>query len=118
MQTDDIAHLVRGLFAAYQANDREYAERLLSPDFTFTSPYDDHIDRATYFKQCWPDHEWIRELRIQALVADDSRGFVLYEIEPIDGETFRNTEFFRFENGLLRSIEVYFGALPKDGANT
>jgi hypothetical protein len=115
MQTENIAELVRGLFAAYRALDREFAERLLSPDFTFTSPYDDHIDRATYFERCWPDHEWIRALRIEALVTEGDRGFVLYEIEPIKGETFRNTEFFRFENGLLRMIEVYFGALPKGG---
>ncbi|MEG3894748.1 MULTISPECIES: hypothetical protein [unclassified Microcoleus] len=33
-------------FAAYNAKDRATVERLLTSTFTFTSPYDDGIDRA------------------------------------------------------------------------
>lgn len=45
---------VRALFNAYRAQDRETAERLLADNLTFTSPQDDHIDRATYFQRCFP----------------------------------------------------------------
>ena len=51
----DLASLARRCFETYQTRDREALEGLLADDFTFTSPYDDHIDRATYFVRCWPN---------------------------------------------------------------
>src|SRR5688572_18322604 len=47
------ADLVRRCFAAYRAKDRAAIEQLIAKDFRFTSPYDDHIDRAAYFARCW-----------------------------------------------------------------
>ena len=44
-----ITDLVRRVFHAYQTADRSEIEPLLADDFTFTSPYDDHLDRAAYF---------------------------------------------------------------------
>ena len=41
--------LLRALFAAYLANDRKAVEDALTEDFRFTSPYDDAIDKTTYF---------------------------------------------------------------------
>ena len=41
--------IIRALFTAFAAQDRETAERLLGPEFRFTSPYDDYIDRAAGF---------------------------------------------------------------------
>lgn len=49
----DIAMLVKKIFLAYETKNREQAENLLTSNFTFTSPLDDHIDRETYFKKCW-----------------------------------------------------------------
>ena len=49
MATVDIPKLVHGYYAAYGRKDRQVVEDLLSDDFTFSSPQDDHIDRATYF---------------------------------------------------------------------
>ena len=43
--------LVRDYFAAFQAGDRPVMEAALTDDFTFTSPYDDAIDRAAYFER-------------------------------------------------------------------
>ena len=67
MNTGKASDLVRKYYAAYEANDRKVVEALLSDDFRFTSPYDDHIDRATYFKKCWPNSENIRAFRIDTL---------------------------------------------------
>ena len=47
--------LVRRSFAAYMTAERADIEAILHPDFTFTSPYDDHIDRHDYFARCWPN---------------------------------------------------------------
>jgi ketosteroid isomerase-like protein len=44
--------MMRAYFAAYENKDRPAMEALLSDDFTFTSPRDDHINRATYFARC------------------------------------------------------------------
>ena len=49
------AEVVHEYFAAFQAQDRATAERLLAQDFTFSSPRDDRIDRAAYFERCWPN---------------------------------------------------------------
>src|SRR5438876_6720026 len=46
--------LIRKYFAAYRTKDRKVLEDGLAEDFTFTSPYDDAIDKAAYFERCWP----------------------------------------------------------------
>jgi ketosteroid isomerase-like protein len=105
----DIAELVRSCYRAYEVKDRSILDGLLAEDFTFTSPYDDHIDRAEYFRRCWPNAERIGEIRFQHLFVEGEDAFALYELTPRDGETFRNTEFFRFREGKLVAVEVYFG---------
>ena len=47
------AEIIRGLFAAYLSNDRKAVEDAFADGFRFTSPYDDEIDKATYFVRCW-----------------------------------------------------------------
>jgi ketosteroid isomerase-like protein len=110
--------IVRSLFAAYKAKDREIVEDLLTDDFTFTSPYDDAIDKATYFERCWPtsasDH--IQTHTFERIREDGDAVFVLYKCVLNDGREFRNTELFTFDGDRIRKIEVYFGAAYKDGA--
>ncbi len=108
-----VSDLVRGCYAAYEAKDRKAIEELLSDDFTFTSPLDDHIDRATYFKRCWPNSENIRAFRIEKLFEKGNEAFVRYEGERKDGATFRCTEFFRIEGNKIKEVEVYFASLPE-----
>ena len=40
-----LSELMRAYFKAYKTKDRAALESTISSDFTFTSPYDDHIDR-------------------------------------------------------------------------
>ena len=51
------AEIIASCFAAYRAKDRTMIEELLTDDFTFTSPWDDNIDKAAYFAKCWPNCE-------------------------------------------------------------
>lgn len=51
--------LIECYYRAYEDSDRSAIEPVLHPDFTFTSPQDDRIDRDTYFQRCWPGHERI-----------------------------------------------------------
>jgi ketosteroid isomerase-like protein len=114
MNAGKISDLVREYYAAYENKNRNVVEALLSDDFRFTSPYDDHIDRVTYFKKCWPNSANIRAFHIETLFENDSEAMVHYELEPKSGDPFRNTEHFRFERNKIKAIEVFFGSLPKD----
>ncbi len=108
----DISQLVRRCFAAYSTRDRTALEAVIGDPFSFTSPYDDHIDRNTYFERCWANAERIKGHRIERLFAQGDEAFALYEVELISGEKFRNTEFFRVKDGKLAAVEVYFGEVP------
>jgi ketosteroid isomerase-like protein len=111
-RTSNVSDLVRTCYSAYQAKDRPLMESLLAKDFTFSSPYDDRISRTRYFEKCWPNNERIRALHIQKIVAGDDEAFVIYELEPNAGGKFRNAEYFVFEAGKIKRIEVYFGDGP------
>jgi ketosteroid isomerase-like protein len=108
--------IIRALFAAYMANDRASVENSFTDDFRFTSPYDDRIDRATYFARCWRVPDWIERQQLEKIFVEGDEAFVTYEVVAKDGKRFRNTEFFRFDGDKVSSIEVYFGATYKDGA--
>ena len=109
------ADLVRGYFAAFQAGDRALMEAALTDDFTFTSPYDDAIDRAAYFERCWPNSKLFRSMTVEKTSENGDEVFVRYSCETLDGKTFRNTELHAFRGDRLRSVEVYFGATYRDG---
>src|SRR5262245_58081716 len=108
----DQTELVRRSYAAYENDDREALEALLSPDFIFTSPYDDHIDRATYFERCWPNHERIHRFHIESIAPKGREAFVLYECELKSGNRFRNAERFVFRGTKIERVEVFFGDPP------
>jgi ketosteroid isomerase-like protein len=101
--------IVREYFAAYDGRYRETAELLLAEDFTFSSPQDDHIDRAAYFLRCWPNDTGKCDRKVWKVFEDGSEVFVTYECTRADGSIFRNTEFFHVEDGRIRHVDVYFG---------
>jgi len=109
------SEIVNRYFSAYETQDRPVVEDLLTDDFTFTSPNDDHIDKAVYFERCWQFSHLSPTFRFAKLVESGDDVFVLYECTPKDGETFRNTEFFRMGDNKIKAIEVYFGSAPANG---
>jgi ketosteroid isomerase-like protein len=108
--------IIRALFAAYRSNDRETVENSFTEDFQFTSPYDDGIDKATYFATCWRSSDWIERQQLEKIVVEGDEAFVTYQVVTKDGKRFRNTEFFVFDGERIRRIDVYFGATYQDGA--
>jgi ketosteroid isomerase-like protein len=109
------ADIIRALFAAYLAADREGVADFFTDDFRFTSPYDDEIDKATYFERCWGSSDWIERHELEKIVVDGSGAFVAYRCLAKDGKSFRNTELLRFEGDKIARIEVYFGACYRNG---
>jgi ketosteroid isomerase-like protein len=112
------ADLLRTYFAAFRNKDRQVIEQALADDFTFTSPLDDAIDRATYFERCWPNSDRIREHDLEKIFEEGDEAFVLYRLVTVDGKESRNTEFFTFRGDQLTSVQVFFGAAYEDGRFT
>jgi ketosteroid isomerase-like protein len=107
--------LIRAMFTAYHTRDREAVERTFADGFTFTSPYDDAIDKAAYFERCWPGNAFIAANELERIFEQGDEAFVTYQCRTNDGKTFRNTEFFTFDGDRVKNIDVYFGATYKDG---
>jgi len=108
-KTNDIVAIARGAYEAYVTKDRAAIERLLAPDFHFTSPVDNRIDRETYFARCWPNSAQIADFKFINLVVDGDRVFVTYEGRRADGRVFRNTEIVTVRKNQIIDVEVYFG---------
>lgn len=115
MDDGRIAELARGYFLAFQAVDRAAMEALLADDFTFTSPWDDHIGRARYFEHCWPHAGEFRFRQPMRVFVDGDEAVVIYETEGKQGGTFHNAELLRFAGDRIRSIDVFFGFIPGPG---
>jgi ketosteroid isomerase-like protein len=102
--------IVRASFDAYLAQDRDTADRLIAEDFVFTSPQDDHIDKAAFFERCFPTADRFVSQEILELVgAGPDSVFILYEYELKTGDRHRNTEFIRVRDGQLVETQVFFG---------
>ena len=104
------ADIVALMVTAFQQQDREAAEKLVAPDFHFTSPQDDHIDRATWFERCFPTSGHFSDHRMLELIeTDDTTVLHRYEYELNDGTRYRNVEATTIVDGQLTEVEVYFG---------
>jgi ketosteroid isomerase-like protein len=113
--TSSKAEMIRAIFAAYMSNDRKVVEDALTDDFRFTSPYDDEIDKATYFERCWRNSDWIERHELEKIFVDGNEAFVIYRCVAKGGKNFRNTEFFTFVGDRVSRIDVYFGATYENG---
>ena len=116
MHASGKSDIIRALFAAYMLNDRKAVEDSFTGDFRFTSPYDDRIDKGTYFERCWRGSDWIERHQLEKIIADGDEVFVTYQCVARGGKRFRNTEFFSFRGDKVKRIDVYFGATYENGA--
>jgi ketosteroid isomerase-like protein len=101
--------IVSASVAAYKSQDREAAERIFAPGFVFTSPQDDHIDRATWFDVCFPTAGRFVSHQVLEIVPTSSGVLSLYEYELQNGERYRNTELAVVRAGRIVEVQVFFG---------
>ena len=104
----DRKQLARDMFDAYVEKDREKIEVILAPDFRFTSPLDNKLDRETYFERCWPNSDAAERFDYIYVGETGDQVFVTYEAIQ-HGHGFRNTEVITFRGDQAISVEVYFG---------
>lgn len=108
--TGNQASVVEAAFRYYLSQDRDAAFALYADDFTFTSPQDDHIDRAAFFERCFPTAGRVREQRLLHVTpADEELVFVYYEYELTTGDRHRNVEAITVRDGLIQDVQVFFG---------
>ena len=106
MTKTDIA---KGALRAYVDGDRAVLEALIADSFRFTSPYDNGLDRQTYFTRCWPFHEITKEITFVRAIEQGDEVVVTYEVAFTDGKVSRNTEVFTVRADRIEQVEVYFG---------
>jgi ketosteroid isomerase-like protein len=105
----DRKQIARDVYNAYGSGDRQVVDDVLTDDFTFYSPPDPGIDRATYFERCWPNSELIESFEFVRLVEAGDEVIVTYRSEKTDGHRFCNTEILTFRGDMICRAEVYFG---------
>ena len=109
MSEPDSAEVVHRLFAGYLEQDQDAAEKLIADPFSFTSPQDDHIDRADYFEKCFPTASRVRRQKLLRVAVTGDDVFVMYEYELLTGEVHRNAELLTVRDGQVVEVQVFFG---------
>jgi ketosteroid isomerase-like protein len=102
---------IKDCFRAWHARDWDFVASNLADDFTFTSPYDDHLNRHEFKIKCWDAIKEIGEFEIVTIVEGDTEAFVRYK-NSINGQKVQNAEHFVFEDDKVKAVTVFFG-LPE-----
>jgi len=102
--------IVRAMFKSYLTQDRDAADRLLAEEFAFTSPQDDHIDKAAFFERCFPTADrLVSQEMLHVVPTDGDEVFVMYEYELKTGERHRNVELLTVHEDRITESQVFFG---------
>jgi ketosteroid isomerase-like protein len=100
--------IAKRFYEAFASGDRNFVEAHLTDDFTFSAPPDPFLDRAGFFRRCWPGAGKGGTFEIIRLIESANEVIVTYEAQ-INGVKGRNTEILTFEGEKIRRSEVYFG---------
>jgi ketosteroid isomerase-like protein len=105
--------LIRTYLQGYEKKDWNTVASQFADDFTFTSPAgDDHISLATYKERCWGTSQFVKKVEFSKIIVQGNCAFAIYNITTTDNKTVRNTEYYTFKNGKIKSIECFFGQGP------
>src|SRR5262245_63760081 len=107
----ELTEKAKSYYRAYERHDPAAVAAELAPDFTFTSPFDDHIGREEYFRRCWPVRNIHQKFNFVAVMQSGDQVLVAYDAEMREPNAthpaarFRNAELMTFEQGKLKSVE-------------
>jgi ketosteroid isomerase-like protein len=102
--------LVRKYYAGWEKKDWPAFNRLLTDDFTFSSPVDTHISKSAFKKGCWDTQiALIGHFDLEHVVGAGNDAFVMYLCHTTKDKTFRNVEYLRLKGDQVEAVECYFG---------
>lgn len=105
--------IIREYFSGWEKKDWSQVEKNLAEGFTFTSPNDDdHISIEKFKEKCWVQANYIQRFTYIRFAESGTGAYITYQLftNNNNNTSFRNTEYFDFVNGKIKSIEVFFGA--------
>ena len=110
LKAQNAGKVIRTYFSGYEKKDWNIVASQLAGDFTFTSPNnDDHISLSTYKERCWRTVQFFKKIEFSKIVVQGNCAFAIYNITTTDNKIIRNTEYYTFSNGKIKSIECFFG---------
>ena len=109
-KAQNAANIIQTFYSGFEQKDWAISSSQLAEGFTFTSPApDDHIPLAAFKEKCWPQSKFMKKIDFIAIVQDGDRAFALYTITTTDNKVIRNTEYYTFSKGKIKTIECFFG---------
>jgi len=102
--------IIRNYYAAWEKKDWHALDSLLTDDFTFTSPNDDHDSKSLFKSRCWtPNAKLIGHFDLQQIAGNGNDAFVMYVLYIKNGKKIENIEHFHLRDGKVESVRCYFG---------
>ena len=102
---------IRKYYKAWEIKEWRPVDILLTDDFTFSSPVDDHISKSAFKKGCWDTQiAFIERHDLKRVIGTGNEAFVMYVCHTTNGKTFRNVEYLRLRDEQVEAVECYFGA--------
>lgn len=82
----------------------------LAPDVSYSGPM---VPETLHGESAVRGHisdiaPFMQHMALRRIVIDGAEAAAVFEVTGINGVVIQGAEFFRCENGLIRSIEVYF----------
>jgi hypothetical protein len=101
---------IKEYFSGWEKKDWNLIAKNLAGEFTFTSPNnDDHISIEKFKEKCWVQATYIQKFDFIRITENETGAYVTYQLFTNNNTSFRNTEYFDFDNGKIKAIEVFFG---------
>jgi hypothetical protein len=101
---------VRKYYAAWETKDWHPIDILLTDDFTFSSPLDDHISKSAFKAGCWDTQiAYIERFDLKQVIGMGNEAFVMYVCHTTNGKTFQNVEYVQLRDDKVKAVECYFG---------
>ena len=104
--------IIREYYGGWEKRDWSEVAKHLADDFTFTSPYDYHLNTVDYKSRCWRGADSIHKFEFLTIMDSGNQAFARWKCQ-IGGKMVNNTEYFLFDGDRIKAIEVYFGQLTK-----
>ena len=102
--------IIRKYYTAWEKGDWHALDSLLTDDFTFTSPNDNHDSKSVFETRCWtPNVNLIAHFDLQQIAGNGNDAFVMYVLHIKNGKKIENVECFHLRDGRVESVRCYFG---------